>query len=44
LAKLEAKMAPFNNDLILRALNRADIPAVKEPQGLSRNDGKWPDG
>ena len=32
------------NDLILRALIRADIPAVKEPQGLSRNDGKRPDG
>ena len=32
------------NDLIFRALIRADIPAVKEPQGLSRNDGKRLDG
>jgi len=32
------------NDLIYRALIRADIPAVKEPLGLSRNDGKRPDG
>ena len=32
------------NDLIHRALIRAEIPAVKEPQGLSRDDGKRPDG
>ena len=32
------------NDLIYRALIRAVNPAVKEPQGLSRNDGKRPDG
>ena len=32
------------NDLIHRALIRAAIPAVKEPQGLSRDDGKRPDG
>ena len=32
------------NDLIYRALIRSEIPAVKEPQGLSRNDGKRPDG
>jgi len=28
------------NDLIHRALIRAEVPAVKEPQGLSRDDGK----
>ena len=32
------------NDIIWRALARADIPAVKEPAGLSRSDGKRPDG
>ena len=34
----------FLNDIIWRALNRANIPAVKEPQGLVRSDGKRPDG
>ena len=32
------------NDLIYRAVRRADVPAVKEPAGLSRSDGKKPDG
>ena len=32
------------NDLIARALLRADVPCVKEPPGLSRKDGKRPDG
>jgi hypothetical protein len=32
------------NDLIWRALNRADVPSVKEPVGLLRSDGKRPDG
>ena len=32
------------NDLVYRALRRADIPAVKEPNGLVRTDGKRPDG
>ena len=32
------------NDLIHRALIRAETPAVKEPQGLGRDDGKRPDG
>ena len=32
------------NNLIHRALIRADTLAVKEPQGLSRTDGKRPDG
>ena len=32
------------NDLIWRALSRAGIPAVKEPHGLARDDGKRPDG
>jgi len=32
------------NDLIHRALIRAETPTVKEPQGLSRDNGKRPDG
>jgi hypothetical protein len=32
------------NDIVVRALCRADTPAVKEPSGLSRSDGKRPDG
>ena len=32
------------NDLIWRALGRANVPAVKEPVGLLRSDGKRPDG
>src|SRR6218665_1219265 len=32
------------NDLIHRSLNRAGIPAIKEPSGLTRSDGKRPDG
>ena len=32
------------NDVVTRALNRAAIPASKEPIGLSRDDGKRPDG
>ena len=32
------------NDLIWRALGRANVPAVKEPAGLVRSDGKRPDG
>ena len=32
------------NDLVERAVTLADIPCVKEPQGLSRSDGKRPDG
>jgi hypothetical protein len=32
------------NDIIWRALARAKIQAVKEPQGLIRGDGKRPDG
>jgi len=32
------------NDLVYRALRQADIPAAKEPAGLSRTDGKRPDG
>src|SRR5277367_3954610 len=31
------------NDLLWRALGRAKIPAVKEPSGLARTDGKRPD-
>ena len=32
------------NDIIWRAVKRAQIPAVKEPINLSRDDGKRPDG
>ena len=32
------------NELIYRALNRAKVPSVKEPTGLTRLDGKRPDG
>ena len=32
------------NDLVWRALQRADIPSIKEPLGLIRTDGKHPDG
>jgi hypothetical protein len=31
-------------DIIWRAIKRAQIPASKEPVGLSRSDGKRPDG
>ena len=32
------------NDIILRAVKRAQYPSVKEPVGLSCSDGKSPDG
>jgi len=32
------------NDIVHRGLLRAKIPSVKEPVGLSRDDGKRPDG
>ena len=32
------------NDIVWRALTRAGVPATKEPAGLSRTDGKRPDG
>ena len=32
------------NDIVLRSLTRAKIPAIREPAGLLRFDGKWPDG
>jgi hypothetical protein len=32
------------NDIIWRALTSAGIPATKEPSGLTRRDGKRPDG
>jgi hypothetical protein len=32
------------NDIIWRSLNKAGIPAIKEPVGLLRSDGKRPDG
>jgi hypothetical protein len=32
------------NDVIWRSLTRAQIPSIKEPPGLVRNDGKRPDG
>ena len=32
------------NDIIFRGLQKASVPSVKEPAGLSRSDGKRPDG
>ena len=32
------------NDTIYRALSTADVPSIKEPMGILRNDGKRPDG
>ena len=32
------------NDIIYRSFLRASVPAVKEPPGLLRSDGKRPDG
>jgi len=32
------------NDIIWRAFNAADVPAIKEPSGLNKQDGKRPDG
>jgi hypothetical protein len=32
------------NDLIWRALSKAGVPSLKEPHGLTRLDGKRPDG
>jgi len=32
------------NDIICRAFGAAGIPAVKDPSGLDRQDGKRPDG
>ena len=34
----------YLNDIIWRSLIRAGVPAVKEPSGLIRADGKRPDG
>jgi hypothetical protein len=34
----------YINDIIWRALNRINVPAVKEPLGMIRSDGKRPDG
>jgi hypothetical protein len=34
----------YINDLIWRAMTRASVPSVKEPHGLTRSDGKRPDG
>ena len=31
------------NDIIWRAVGAAGVPAVKEPSGLDRQDGKRPD-
>lgn len=32
------------NDIVAKALHRAGVPTTKEPPGLSRSDGKRPDG
>ena len=34
----------YINDLVWRAVTKAGIPALKEPHGLCRSDGKRPDG
>jgi hypothetical protein len=39
-----AELPQLINDIIKRALVQAKIPAVNEPSGLSRADGKRPDG
>jgi hypothetical protein len=44
LGRTSVKQVAFINNLIYRALARDDTPAVKEPKGLVRNDGKRPDG
>jgi len=38
------KSVTIVHDLIWRSLTRAGIPSVKEPQGLTRSDGKRPGG
>ena len=37
-------MCNNNNDIILRAINATNVPAVKEPSRLNRQDGKRSDG
>src|SRR6201995_3381441 len=32
------------NDVVQRSLTKAGFPAIKEPSGLLRSDGKRPDG
>ena len=32
------------NDVVWRAMQSAQVPSIKEPPGLSRSDGKRPDG
>ena len=34
----------LHNDIVLRSLTRAKIPATREPAGLLRSNGKRPDG
>jgi hypothetical protein len=45
-SKLKSRHARhrLGNDVILRALKSAETPATLEPLGLSRSDGKRPDG
>jgi len=38
------RKTPCFNDIIWRAFDAAGIPAVKEPSGLDRQDGKRPHG
>jgi len=32
------------NDVVARAIQSVRTPVTKEPAGLTRLDGKWPDG
>ena len=44
---LQEKRTPAtacSNDVVWRAMLRAQVPSCKEPAGLSRSDGKRPDG
>src|SRR6218665_649061 len=40
----EVRQARVLNDIISRSLTLAGVPNIKEPPGISRTDGKRPDG
>jgi hypothetical protein len=41
---LDTMVQMMLHDVVLRALRSAEVPATLEPLGLSRSDGKRPDG